>query len=319
MSEKELARLEAVDLREQWPDEAGVFTPWLAQEENLALLGETLGIDIQLEAREKSVGPFRADILCKDTSGAWVLIENQLDKTDHDHLGKLLTYASGLEAVIIIWIARHFTEEHRSTLDWLNRITNESFHFFGLEVELWRIGGSPCAPKFNIVSKPNDWSRSVVQVARGQLSDTEAMQLDYWRDFLQVLNEMEGPVSGNRKPQPQGWMSFSIGRGDFWLDAVARPKKQELRVELCIASGGTFFHSLERQKRDIEKEFGPDVLLEWEELPDKVSSKVIIYLNDVDPKNREDWHRQHHWLASRINEMHRVFSPRVQNLSYAST
>ena len=320
MSEKKLARLESVELREQWPDEAGDFTPWLAKEENLALLGQTLGIELELEAQEKSVGPFRADILCKDTdSNAWVLIENQLEKTDHNHLGQLLTYASGLEAVIIIWIASSFTEEHRSTLDWLNRITDKSFHFFGLEVELWRIGDSPRAPKFNIVSKPNDWSRSVVQVARGQLSDTEVMQLDYWREFLQILNEVGGPVSGNRKPQPQGWMSFSIGRGDFWLDAVARPAKQELRVELCIASGKAFFHSLKKQKRDIEKEFEPSVLLKWEELPDKTSSKVIIHLNDVDPKKREDWYRQHHWLASNINEMHRVFSPRVQNLRYAST
>jgi len=95
-----------------------------------------------------------------------VLIENQLERTDHTHLGQLLTYASGLEAVTIVWIAERFTEEHRSTLDWLNKITDESFRFFGLEVELWRIGNSPAAPKFNLVSKPNEWSHSVAQAAR---------------------------------------------------------------------------------------------------------------------------------------------------------
>ena len=316
MSEKKLSRLESVDLREQWPNEAENFTPWLAKEENLTLLGETLGIELELEAQEKSVGPFRADILCKDTdSNAWVLIENQLEKTDHNHLGQLLTYASGLEAVIIIWIASSFTEEHRSTLDWLNRITDKSFHFFGLEVELWRIGDSPCAPKFNIVSKPNDWSRSVVQVARGQLSDMEVMQLDYWGDFLQVLNESGGPVSGNRTPQPQGWMSFSIGRSGFSLDAVARSTKQEIRTELYISGGKAFFHLLEKQKQSIEKEFEPNVSLEWEELPDRASSKIVIYLKDVDPTNRGDWHNQHRWLASMINKMHQVFSPRVRNLN----
>ena len=105
------------------------------------MLGEALGIELELEAQEKAVGPFRADILCKDIGNDhWVLIENQLERTDHGHLGQLLTYASGLEAVTIVWIAARFTEEHRSTLDWLNRITDESFRFFGLEVELWRIG-----------------------------------------------------------------------------------------------------------------------------------------------------------------------------------
>ena len=130
----------------------------LAQSENMAELARTLDMDLEVEAQERAVGPFRADILCKDIStNRWVLIENQLERTDHTHLGQLLTYASGLEAVTIVWIAARFTEEHRSTLDWLNKITDESFRFFGLEVELWRIGDSPAAPKFNVVSKPNDF------------------------------------------------------------------------------------------------------------------------------------------------------------------
>lgn len=167
MTTKNLGRLERVELRNIWQSEAWDFTPWLARKENLEILGETLGIDLELEAQERPVAPFRADILCKDIgTNRWVLIENQLERTDHVHLGQLLTYASGLEAVTIVWIAAQFTEEHRSTLDWLNRITDESFRFFGLEVELWKIADSPAAPKLNIVSKPNDWSQSVAQAAR---------------------------------------------------------------------------------------------------------------------------------------------------------
>ncbi|WP_415714466.1 hypothetical protein [Roseibium sp.] len=177
----ELGNLERVELRDIWASEAADFTPWLARAENLSILGDTLNIDLELEAQEKSVGPFRADILCKDIGNDnWVLVENQLERTDHSHLGQLLTYASGLQAVTIVWIAAHFTDEHRSTLDWLNKITDESFRFFGLEVELWRIGDSPAAPKFNIVSKPNDWSRSVARAARAiddaELSDIRQMQ-----------------------------------------------------------------------------------------------------------------------------------------------
>src|SRR5215831_538726 len=216
MSTPTLGRLEKVDLRTAWTSESSDFTPWLALPENLKLLGETVGIDLEFEAQEKDVGPFRADILCKDTlDGSWVLIENQLERTDHTHLGQLLTYASGLETVTIVWIAARFTEEHRSTLDWLNKITDESFRFFGLEVELWRIGTSPAAPKFNIVSKPNEWSLSVAQAARAiddaELSDTRVMQREYWAALNLVLDALDGPVSGARKAQAQSWMAYGIG------------------------------------------------------------------------------------------------------------
>ena len=185
MNDQTLGRLTPVELRDIWSSEASDFTPWRAREENLSVLGEALGVELELEAQEQAVGPFRADILCKEIgSGTWVLIENQLERSDHLHLGQLLTYASGLDAVTIVWIAARFTEEHRSTLDWLKKITDESFRFFGLEVELWRIGESPAAPKFNIVSKPNNWSRSVAQAARAiddsKLSPTAVMQRAYW-------------------------------------------------------------------------------------------------------------------------------------------
>ena len=179
---KNLGRLKRINLREAWKNEAGDFTPWLAQPDNIKLLAETIGVDLELEAQEKEVGPFRADVLCKDTaSGDWVLIENQLEKTDHNHLGQLLTYAAGLKAVTIVWIASKFNEEHRAAIDWLNEITNEQFNFFGLEIELWRIGDSPCAPKFNIVASPNEWSRTITgSAASTTLSETKLLFLSYF-------------------------------------------------------------------------------------------------------------------------------------------
>ena len=141
MTQSNLGRLEQIALRSIWVTEAGDFTPWLAQDDNLRLLGDTIGIELELETQEKAVGPFSADILCKDTANdSWVLIENQLERTDHIHLGQLLTCAAGLQAVTIVWIARRLTEEHRAALDWLNEITEEKFRFFGLEIEVWRIG-----------------------------------------------------------------------------------------------------------------------------------------------------------------------------------
>lgn len=319
VAKNNLGRLTRVDLRDVWTSESSDFTPWLAREENLAVLSEALGIDLELEAQEKAVGPFRADILCKDIgTGAWVLVENQLERTDHGHLGQLLTYASGLEAVTIVWIAARFTEEHRSTLDWLNKITDESFRFFGLEVELWRIGDSPAAPKFNIVSKPNDWSRSVAQAARAideaELSGTRMKQRAYWAAFHQVLDQAAGPVSGGRKPQPQSWMPYSIGRTGFNLGAVMIRPKRQIRAELYIAGdqAKAFFHLLREQQQAIEQELGYP--LAWEELPTGRDSRISVYMTNVDPEDEQDWPRQHEWLAAKINDFHRAFLARVRDL-----
>jgi len=315
-----LGRLQRHDLRNVWVSEATDFTPWLAQPENLAMLGEALGLSLELEAQERAVGPFRADILCRDIgNGHWVLIENQLERTNHGHLGQLLTYASGLDAVTIVWIAAQFTEEHRSTLDWLNKITDDSFRFFGLEVELWRIGDSPAAPKFNIVCKPNNWSHSVAQAARAidetELSETRIMQRNYWAALNKVFDAMGGLISGNKKPQPQAWMSFPIGRSHFHLNAVMIRPEQRIRAELYIAGdrAKAFFGLLKRQKQAIEQELG--FALEWEELPSQQDCRISLYHNGVDPEDEADWPRQHEWLAKRLNEMHRVFAQRVRALN----
>lgn len=319
MSTNGLGRLTRVELRDIWSSEASDFTPWLAREENLAILAETLGIDLELEAQEKAVGPFRADILCKDIgSGSWVLVENQLERTDHVHLGQLLTYASGLEAVTIVWIAARFTEEHRSTLDWLNKITDDSFRFFGLEVELWKIGDSPAAPKFNIVSKPNDWSRSVAQAARAidesELTETRLKQRAYWTAFHEALERAGGPVSGNRKAQPQSWMAYSIGRSNFSLGAVMIRPKRQIRAELYIAGedAKTFLALLQEQQPEIEQDLGYP--LDWDALPNRRDSRVSVSLSDLDPEDENDWPRQHAWLAERLNDLHRVFHARVRAL-----
>ena len=319
MTDKQLGRLERVELRDIWVSEATEFTPWLARPENIAVLGEALGIDLELEAQEKAVGPFRADILCKDVdTGRWVLIENQLERTDHSHLGQLLTYASGLEAVTIVWIAARFSEEHRATLDWLNKITDERFRFFGLEVELWRIGNSPAAPKFNIVSKPNDWSQSVAHAARAiddaELSETRIAQREYWAALNQALTAAGGPIAGNRKPQPQSWMAYSIGRSNFNLAAAMNRLKNQIRAELYIAGdqAKAFFGLLKRQKEEIERELGYS--LEWDELPAGRDCRISSHLNEVDPEDDADWPRQHEWLAKRLNDMHRVFARRVSAL-----
>ena len=315
MSLPSLGSLKKVDVRHIWQTEAQHFTPWLAQ--NLDILAETLDMELEIEAQEKNVGPFRADILCRDTlDKSWVLIENQLERTDHLHLGQLLTYASGLKAVTIIWISTHFTEEHRSALDWLNNITDDQFKFFGLEVELWQIGDSPVAPKFNIVSKPNDWSRSVGQAARqietGTLTDIKAAQLEFWTQLAEKLKE--NSHIRPQKPMPQHWAVFRIGRSGFHISGLHNTRDKCIGVELYInhQNAKDFYNQLYAQKNDIEAEIGHELI--WKELPNKSASRIILYLRNVDPMDHSRWDEYQDWLIKYIEAFDRAFRNRIRNL-----
>lgn len=311
----ELGRMEKVDLRAAWESEAGAFTPWLAEEHNLALLADAIGVELELESTEKDVGPFRADILCKDTvDDTWVLIENQLERTDHIHLGQLLTYAAGLKAVTIVWIAARFTDEHRAALDWLNEITDERFNFFGLEVELWRIGDSPIAPKFNLACEPNEWTKPH-RPSAANLTETRVQQQDYWKQLREFLLDRDGDVKP-RKARPQNWATFAVGRSGFVLKASVHTQKKFVKVLLgCRGKHAeAHFNLLKQDRENIEKELGEE--LRWVELPKHQASRIELRLQDADPTDESDWPRQHKWLADKLEAFHEVFAERVKALDH---
>lgn len=314
-----LGRLEQVDLRKVWGSEPGDFTPWLAQEENIALLADTLGMDLELEAQEKDVGPYRADIVCKHiTDGSLVLIENQLEKTDHTHLGQLMTYAAGLDAVTIVWIAERFTDEHRAALDWLNEITGEKVSFFGLEIELWRIGTSPIAPKFNVVSKPNDWIKGGSGGGGVVITETKQLQQDYWRALREVLLERKTDLKP-RKARPQHWLTVSIGRADFNLAVLVNTPDERIGIELYLsgADAKKHFKRLEAEKLGIEKEIGQ--ALDWRELPGKEASRILLMRPNSSIKDSTLWPEQHNWLAEKLERFNAAFRSRIQKLPSAYT
>ena len=319
-----LGRLERLDPRTYWEREDTEFTPWLAQEENMRFLGEAIGIDLEVEAQERNVGPFRADILCKDTAtGDWVLIENQLERTNHGHLGQLLTYAAGLQAVTIVWIAQRFTEEHRAALDWLNAITDERFNFFGLEIELWRIGESAIAPKFNIISQPNNWSRTIAEEAgriqSGTLTEIKQLQLEFWMGFREHLLRLASPVRPT-KPQPQHWMTMALGRSGFLLQAIAAFQDQdqeELRAEIVITApeAKNYLALLEARRETIELTLAEP--LNWHNPLD--ARRGRLYLNKaVSLRRREDWEAYYEWLRIKLEALQRVFAPIVKSLDLTS-
>ena len=314
-----LDRLQPVELRDIWPNEAIDFTPWLAEEENLTLLGETLGMELELEGQELDVGDFRADILCRDAvDGSRVLIENQLDRTDHSHLGQILTYSAGLDIHTVIWIAREFREEHRAALDRLNEITDEHFQYFGIEVKAWQIGNSARAPQFEIVSKPNDWNRTVSRdthrAVSKELSEIQLQREKFWtilRDYMvQKGSSIKCP-----KPSPWSFLIFSIGRTNFSMEVWQSHQNKENGIRLYTSgqNAKAHFHLLAEHRQEIEKEFGEP--LEWAELPNSKSSRISLRKKDLDPTDEADWPNQHEWLLSKLELFDQVFRARIKVLN----
>jgi hypothetical protein len=308
-----LGRLTRVELRDCWDREDTDFTPWLASEDNIALLGEAIGLELEVQQEEAAVGPFRADILCKNTaSDELVVIENQLERTDHKHLGQTLTYAAGLDAVTMIWIAARFTEEHRATLDWLNRISHEDFRFFGIEIEVWRIGDSAPAPKFNIVAKPNDWSKTIKESAsrRGGLTAGQQAQVDYWAAFGAFL-EARGARFKPPKPYPSNWMQWGVGRSGISLQAVANAKEIQVGVDLNSRDHPSWFHQLHDDRDDIEQALG--FSLEWHEKPGNKHSRLRIR-RTADIQDPAQQPAAFAWMLKHMEAIEAVFRPRVKIL-----
>ena len=312
-----LARLEPVEVREVWPDEAQNFTPWLAEDANLQLLGETLGIKkLEKAGTEVSVGPFSADILAIDAeNGSKVLIENQLERTDHSHLGQILTYAAGLDAPTVVWIARSFTDEHQAALEWLNNATTADIRFFGLEVEVWKIGDSAHAPKFNIVAKPNDWTKFITRTA--ELTPIRKAQLDFWRGFHGYAADRPSSIQP-KTPKAQTYMDFAIGRNNFGLAAVAstwseQTERPELRAEFVIggAEATAHFETLRQERDRIHEEMGGE--LEWHSPSGTVQRKILLR-RDIDWREPERRDECHEWLLKKLERLDRVFRDRVNQL-----
>ena len=320
-----LARLERIDdLRLVWKDEAQDFTPWLAQPENLAVLSEALNMELETEGQEERVGPFRADILCRDMQDdSLVLIENQLERTDHNHLGQLLTYAAGLQTVTIIWVARTFTDEHRAALDWLNEITDERFRFFGLEIELWRIGDSPAAPKFNIIAKPNEWTRATGPAAKGGsgiLTGANLQNQRFWEQLDARLKAKNSPVKitmqGRHFRQGKHYIRTNIRESGFKVEALrmaTKARPQNIHTKMTISGDGHDEISAWLQQQNIQSEFAEP--LQWRPTIRGKGSILILSNDSADPNDESDWPNQVEWMANALEKFASIFPPLLQEFA----
>ncbi|MBO7051247.1 MAG: DUF4268 domain-containing protein [Prevotella sp.] len=283
------------DLRSVWHHEANDFTKWLAQEDNLALLSDAIDLELELEERESSVGSFNVDIFAKEVgTNRRVIIENQLEDTNHDHLGKLITYASGKGAEIIIWVVKRARDEHRQAIEWLNQHTDSNICFFLLEIELWQIGDSMKAPRFNIVEKPNDWSKTMKTI--DGLSDTELLKLEFWTGFNDAMsnNEEFKHHFRARKASAQHWYDLSIGSSAYHLGLTINTQKQSIGAEIYINDDKERFEQFKKYKDEISKMLNSEV--EWREA--KKACRVFITTN-INPKKREKWQKAYNWFLEK--------------------
>lgn len=307
----EFGKIKKLNIRDIWQHEAHNFTPWLA--ENLEKLGESVGMDLELVEQEASVGNFSLDILAKDLStGHNVIIENQFGDTDHDHLGKMLTYAAGFDASKVIWISENVRDEHRQTIEWLNQRTDTDTQFFAIEIEVFKIDESKPAYNFKPIVFPNEWRK----LKKEGWKDNPSAKGEAYREYFQsLIDELRNKHAFTKAKvaQPQNWYIFPTGiSGISYGTSFAQGGR--VRAELYIDAGESetnkkLFDWLIEQKQTIESEFGET--LDWERLDDRRASRIAIY-REGSVDEVEKLKEIQAWAIQELLKFRKAFSSRLK-------
>ena len=315
-----VARLVSVAVREVWSDEARELTPFLAA--NPDYLSEALGMDLELEGAEIAVGSFAADLLFLErNTGERVVVENLIGNTDHDHLGKIITYAAGLDSRHAVLIAETFRPEHRSALLWLNANSRESVSFFGIVLKLWRVEGapadSPAALQLNVVVQPDEWARRVREDRDRKLTDTQLAYRDFWSEFLPAFHARYTSWSRTKATPTVNWLSLPAGKTDVsYVAGFCGPRR--FRIELYVDAQDPDdvtrrFDTLMERRGEIEEQFGEE--LEWERLESKRASRIACYFRaDVRVEERDRWPDVRNWAIDRLGPLREALQPHVDAL-----
>ncbi|MBS1263419.1 MAG: hypothetical protein MAG715_00600 [Methanonatronarchaeales archaeon] len=313
----EFASLKSQEVRNYWKHEAQDFTPWLADEirkEGTSDLEDALGLDLEIIEEEKSVGRYNVDILAEVVDdNRKVVIENQLNTSNHDHLGKAIAYASGVDADIIAWISPRFHDEHRDAVQWLNESSREGVDLFAIRLEVWRIGESKPAVRLNPVAEPSEWKEKA-QRSKGELTETKKLQEEFWTEFRDIIEERSTALSA-RKPKPQHWYNNPIGKTGFKLTFSINSRDEEIRTSLIIPDDAEAYWQLAEEKDEIDAEFKEN--LSWNEPEETRSGKErskILATRHADITNKNNWEEYLNWLLEHGERFHEVFYDRIQRL-----
>lgn len=305
-----LGKIKEVDIRKVWAHEQYDFSKWLASEENISELGDTLNLALTDIETEKFVGAYRCDIICKDElTGKSVLIENQLEQTNHDHLGKIITYASGLDASVVVWIVAEARQEHASAIEWLNKHTDDDLAFFLIEVHAYTIGDSMPAPMFKIIEQPNDFVRSVkASTHSGELSESQIKRQEFWTMFNDVL-EQRGKPFNKRKATTDHWYSVAVGSSQCHLSIDLVNKEHRIRVGMWIDNNKEMFDQMLEHKDEIEAAAG--FKMEWDRLDNKKASVICAYINGLDFKKPENYNELMNKVIDMVLAERKAFAPYI--------
>ena len=275
-----IGKLKEVDIRELWKHEQYDFSEWLSKKENIENLNEILGLTLIDISKETYVGAYRCDLFAKDeTTGIKVIIENQLEVSNHDHLGKIITYASGLDAKVVVWIVKEAREEHRSAIEWLNNNTNSNVNFFLIEIHAYKIGESDPAPMFQVVEQPNDFIKNNKSTNRDEsMNKSQSQRIEFWNQFNNVVIERGKPFN-IRKATTDHWYNVAIGTSDAHIDITLVNKDSLIGVELYITDNKELFDKLYERKDEIEQELGFN--LDWRRLDNSKASRIVYHIKGL--------------------------------------
>lgn len=275
-----IGKLEEVDIRELWKYEQYDFSEWLSKKENIENLNEILGLTLVDISKETYVGSYRCDLFAKDeTTGIKVIIENQLEMSNHDHLGKIITYASGLDAKVVVWIVKEAREEHRSAIEWLNNNTNSNVNFFLIEIHAYKIGNSDNAPMFQVIEQPNDFIKNNKSAnSSDTMNKSQSQRVEFWNQFNNVLAERGKPFNV-RKATTDHWYNVAIGTSDAHIDITLVNKDSVIGVELYITDNKELFDKLYQRKDEIENDLG--LKLDWRRLNNSKASRIVTFIKGL--------------------------------------
>lgn len=305
--DKPLGKIKKVDLREIFKDEARNLTPWLSESENLAVLSDEIGVEIKLVQVEASVGRYNVDILAEEeTTGRKIIIENQLEITDHDHLGKIITYASGHDAGIVIWLCKEIRDEHRRAIDWLNEHTDEDLDFFAVRLEVWKIDDSKPAPKFEIVASPNEWAKTIRNKPSGEITDTKIQQFEFWTQFKDWVQVNDKKIR-LQTPRPQHWYDVSMGTSEAHIALTINTRDSAMGCEVYINKNKDLFIFLQDNKADLEKSLG--VTLEW--IDAAKASRIKVSRSGFSLHDTQQMDDYFTWLYTNLTRFKSTFSPYI--------
>lgn len=304
----EIGKLQEVDLRSLWKHEEYGFTAWLSKPENIEILNELLGLTLTNVNREVFVGTYRCDLVATDeASGVKVIIENQLESTNHDHLGKIITYASGLDANVVVWIVKSAKEEHRSAIEWLINNIVKNISFFLIELHAYRIGESPAAPKFEIIEKPNEFSKPHSRAGTsGELTKSESEAVEFWTVFNQMVLQRGKPFN-IRKATTDNWYDVAIGTSEAHISITLVNKKNLIGVDFYIQNNKALFDKLWGFREEIESNLG--YKLDWQRMDTKKASRIISYIDGLNFNNHSNYNELMNDVISRVIDLQRVFKP----------